>query len=173
MQALVYSSLVAFLRLVTRNYVRTIEVVGRDHIPNAGPVIFVGNHPNSLVDPVMITTTCGRPVHLAARDGLFSMPHLKPILWALGSVPIKRRQDQPGEAKQIDNAEAFRALHAVLARWRLIKDRGPPWPTGRSAAHDVNGCHDANHGALHSSSSAPMSGNSGGPGTRVRTSRAR
>ena len=82
MQALVYSLLVSFLRLVTRFFFRTIEVVGRDHIPQAGPVIFVGNHPNSLVDPVMITTTCGRPVHLAAREGLFSMPHLMPD-WSL------------------------------------------------------------------------------------------
>ncbi len=114
MQALAYRLLVAFLRLVTRVFFRTIEVVGLDHVPAAGPVMLVGNHPNSLVDPVVLATTCPRRVSFAARDGLFSMPHLKPILWALGSVPIKRKQDHAGGAT--DNAEAFAAIHALMAR---------------------------------------------------------
>lgn len=114
-QALVYRVLVAFLRLVTRVFFRTIEVVGRERVPSTGPLIFVGNHPNSLVDPVVITTTCGRRVRFAARDGLFATP-VRPILWALGSVPIKRRQDQADAGGQMDNSDAFRALHEVLAR---------------------------------------------------------
>ncbi|MDQ3037116.1 MAG: lysophospholipid acyltransferase family protein [Myxococcota bacterium] len=118
MQALAHFVLVAFLRLVTRIFFRRIEVVGREHVPAAGALIFVGNHPNSLVDPVIISTTCPRPVRFAARDGLFASPFLRPILWALGSVPIKRRQDHAspaaGEAG-VDNADAFRALHDVLA----------------------------------------------------------
>ena len=116
MQALVYQVLIAFLRLVTRNFFRTIEVVGRDHVPASGPVIFVGNHPNSLVDPVVISTTCGRRVSFAARDGLFAAPGLRLVLWALGSVPIKRRQDQKEGTAAVDNADAFAALHAVLRR---------------------------------------------------------
>ena len=136
MQAFVYRLLVAFLRLVTRVFFRTVEVVGQDHVPAGGPVMFVGNHPNSLVDPVLISTTCPRRVSFAARDGLFSMPHLRPILWALGSVPIKRKQDHERSGPQsgpdtvvsarqaghaalaggaTDNAEAFRAIHALLA----------------------------------------------------------
>ena len=114
MQVVVYRALVAFLRLVTRVFFRTVEVVGRDHVPRVGPVIFVGNHPNSLVDPVVISTTCRRRVRFAARDGLFSSPLLRPILWALGSVPIKRRQDHAEGASAIDNESAFRALHEVL-----------------------------------------------------------
>ena len=114
MQVVVYRALVAFLRLVTRVFFRTVEVVGRDHVPRVGPVIFVGNHPNSLVDPVVISTTCRRRVRFAARDGLFSSPLLRPILWALGSVPIKRRQDHAEGTSAIDNESAFRALHEVL-----------------------------------------------------------
>lgn len=115
MQAFVYSVLVHFLRVVTGFFFRSIEVVGLEHVPTSGPVIFTGNHPNSLVDPVVITTTCGRRVRFAARDGLFATP-IRPILWALGSVPIKRRQDQASDAKQVDNQDAFAALHAVLKR---------------------------------------------------------
>jgi 1-acyl-sn-glycerol-3-phosphate acyltransferase len=114
-QAVVYFVLVAFLRLVTRVFFRTIEVVGHDHVPGKGPVIFVGNHPNSLVDPVLITTTCGRRVRFAAREGLFAIPFFRPMLWALGTVPIKRRQDQDKPEAALDNSAAFAALHAALA----------------------------------------------------------
>lgn len=115
MQALIYWTVAAFLRLVTRIFFRTVEVVGLDHVPRKGPVVFVGNHPNSLVDPVMILSTTPRMVSLAARDGLFKMPHLIPLLWAMRAVPIKRRQDQAEGTKAVDNSEAFAALHRVLA----------------------------------------------------------
>jgi len=117
--------LVAFLRLVTRVFFRAVEVSGREHIRATGPVIFVGNHPNSLLDPVMVLTTCGRPVRFAAKDVLFRGP-LRPFLALLGCVPVKRRQDQvrgaaedgpvEGAPARVDNAAACDALLAVLQR---------------------------------------------------------
>lgn len=107
-----YALIVAFLRLVTRIFFRTVEVVGTEHVPPAGPVIFVGNHPNSLIDPVMILTTCGRRVRFAAKDTLFASPFLRPFLAALGAVPIKRKMDHG--AGQLDNTAAFDALFGVL-----------------------------------------------------------
>jgi 1-acyl-sn-glycerol-3-phosphate acyltransferase len=113
-QAIAYWLLVAFLRTVTRFFFRSVEVVGVAHVPRDGALMLVGNHPNSLVDPVVLSTSCPRRVSFAARDGLFSMPHLMPILWALGSVPIKRKQDHSGGS--LDNTDAFRSIHALLAR---------------------------------------------------------
>jgi 1-acyl-sn-glycerol-3-phosphate acyltransferase len=117
--------LVVFLRLVTRVFFRAVEVTGREHVPSSGPVIFVGNHPNSLLDPVMVLTTCGRPVRFAAKDVLFRGP-LRPFLDALGCVPVKRRQDQvkgaaedgpvEGAPTRVDNSAAFDALLGVLHR---------------------------------------------------------
>ena len=117
--------LIAFLRLVTRVFFRAVEVSGREHVPLTGPVIFVGNHPNSLLDPVMVLTTCGRRVRFAAKDVLFRGP-LRPFLDVLGCVPVKRRQDQvkgasedgpsEGSPARVDNAAAFDALLDVLRR---------------------------------------------------------
>jgi glycerol-3-phosphate O-acyltransferase/dihydroxyacetone phosphate acyltransferase len=113
MQRLLYSVMVAFLTLVTRIFFRSIEVVGREHIPVDGAVIFCGNHPNSLMDPVLITTTCGRRARFAAKDTLFHSAFLRPFLWLLGSVPIKRRMDHASEGT-VDNSSAFDALFDVL-----------------------------------------------------------
>lgn len=117
-------SLISFLRLVTRVFFRSVEVSGLENIPQSGPVIFVGNHPNSLLDPVMVTTTCGRRVRFAAKEVLFRGP-LRPFLLLLGSVPIRRRQDQVEGAREdgpvvgapdrIDNSTAFDMLLEVLA----------------------------------------------------------
>jgi 1-acyl-sn-glycerol-3-phosphate acyltransferase len=119
-----YDLLVSFLRLVTRVFFRSIEVSGLENVPKTGAVILVGNHPNSLLDPVLISTTCGRRVRFAAKEPLFHGP-LRPFLWVAGSVPVKRRQDQvegaaedapaaAGAPERVDNSAAFDALTAVL-----------------------------------------------------------
>jgi glycerol-3-phosphate O-acyltransferase / dihydroxyacetone phosphate acyltransferase len=123
---LLYDLLVAFLNLVVRVFFRSIEVSGRENVPTDGPVIFVGNHPNSLLDPVLVTVTCGRRVRFAAKETLFAAAPLRPFLWVLGSVPVRRRQDQVEGAKEddpaqkdaaparVDNSNAFDALFSIL-----------------------------------------------------------
>ena len=118
-QSLVYTLLIRFLWLVTRVFFRNVEVVGKEHIPDEGPVIFVGNHPNSLIDPVMVLTSAGRQVSFAAKDTLFHSPLLGVVLRLSGAIPIKRRQDhEPGPgarpAEPLDNRAAFDALFGVL-----------------------------------------------------------
>lgn len=118
MKHLLYDLLVSFLWLVTRVFFRTVEVTGRAHVPNDGAVMFCGNHPNSLIDPVLITTSCGRRVRFAAKDTLFASPLLRVFLNVLGAVPIKRRQDHDDKAgansAALDNSAAFAALYDVL-----------------------------------------------------------
>lgn len=117
---LLYDALCAFLWLVTRVFFRTVEVTGVSNVPAEGAVIFCGNHPNSLIDPVLITTSCGRRVRFAAKDTLFASPLLRVFLRILGAVPIKRRQDHEtsgeGAKEPLDNTAAFEALFGVLRR---------------------------------------------------------
>ena len=106
------------LRTATRVFFRRIEVVDRDNIPTDGAVIFCGNHPNSLLDPVLITAHCGRIVHFAAKDVLFRARVLGWLLRVMGAVPIMRRRDHA--RGKVDNSAAFDALHAVLGEGRAI-----------------------------------------------------
>ena len=111
---MIYWMLIAVLWVVTRVYFRQIEVVGIEHIPKDGPVIFIGNHPNSLVDPVMILTNCHRKVSFAAKDVLFRNPIVGIIFRLIGAVPIKRRQDHKDKGDNVDNSGAFEKLFDVL-----------------------------------------------------------
>lgn len=116
-----YWILAWFLRVVTRVFFRQIEVAGLEHVPRTGPVLFAGNHPNSLIDPILIITTCGRKVHFAAKDTLFKGRLMRAVLRGLGAVPIKRRDDHDGPPRDsqpstgaVDNDAAFSAMFAVL-----------------------------------------------------------
>jgi 1-acyl-sn-glycerol-3-phosphate acyltransferase len=129
MEAVAYRILAWFLRLVTRVFFRQIEVVGLEHVPRTGPVLFAGNHPNSLIDPILIITTCGRKVHFAAKDALFKGRIMRAVLNGLGAVPIKRRDDHDGKPrdakpddapKAVDNDAAFEAMFDVLGRGAAI-----------------------------------------------------
>jgi 1-acyl-sn-glycerol-3-phosphate acyltransferase len=106
----------AVLRVVAGVFFRQIEVVGLEHVPAEGPVIFAGNHPNSLIDPVLILVSCGRLVQFAAKDTLFRSAFLRPILRALGAVPVARRSDH-ADAREASarNETAFATLFEVLA----------------------------------------------------------
>lgn len=122
-----YRILAWFLRVVTRVFFRQVEVVGLEHVPRGGPVLFAGNHPNSLIDPILIITTCGRKVHFAAKDTLFAGRLMRAVLRGLGAVPIKRRDDHDGaprdsqpEAAGVDNDAAFAAMFGVLGEGGAI-----------------------------------------------------
>ncbi|HLU65172.1 MAG TPA: lysophospholipid acyltransferase family protein [Kofleriaceae bacterium] len=115
---LVYRVLQWLLRVATRVFFRRVEVVGRDNVPRTGPVLFCGNHPNSLLDPILITAHGGRVVQFAAKDTLFDSPVLGFFLRRMGAVPVRRRMDHPDGA--LDNDAAFAALHEVLAEGRAI-----------------------------------------------------
>jgi glycerol-3-phosphate O-acyltransferase / dihydroxyacetone phosphate acyltransferase len=114
----VYRALRWLLQVACRVFFRRIEVVGRAGIPADGAVIFCGNHPNSLLDPILITAFCGRVVHFAAKDTLFDSPLLRFFLVRMGAVPVRRRMDHKEGA--LDNQGAFDALIEVLGQGRAI-----------------------------------------------------
>jgi glycerol-3-phosphate O-acyltransferase/dihydroxyacetone phosphate acyltransferase len=114
---LAYKAIRAVLRAAMQVFFRDVHVAGREHIPAEGtrPVIFAGNHPNSLIDPALVVATSGRIVHFAAKDKLFDPP-FGLVLAAVGAVPIQRSMDH-GEGPR-DNSGALQALQDLLAKGR-------------------------------------------------------
>jgi 1-acyl-sn-glycerol-3-phosphate acyltransferase len=116
---LVYRILQWLLRVATRVFYRRLDVVGLGNVPPEGqPVLFCGNHPNSLLDPILITAHCGRVVHFAAKDTLFDSRIVGALLRKMGAVPVKRRMDHPDGP--LDNESTFAALHQVLLEGRAV-----------------------------------------------------
>ncbi|WP_224244001.1 lysophospholipid acyltransferase family protein [Hyalangium gracile] len=83
-----------------------------------GPVIFVGNHPNALIDPALVFVITHREVTFLAKEPLFRMPVIGWILKGLHALPVYRKQDNPGQT--VKNEGTLDAARAALVKGRAI-----------------------------------------------------
>lgn len=104
----------ALFGVILRIFFRRIEVSGVEHVPPHGPVIFVLNHPNGLIDPAFLLCLAPRRVSFLAKAPLFRMPVIGSLCRAFEAIPVHRRQDQGSDPSQ--NRETFEAARAVLER---------------------------------------------------------
>lgn len=103
----------ALLGWTLRIFFRRIEVVGAERVPAEGPVVFVLNHPNALVDPIFVLCLAPRRVSFLAKAPLFRMPVVGFLVRALDSLPVYRRQDAGEDTTR--NRETFARSSQLLA----------------------------------------------------------
>jgi glycerol-3-phosphate O-acyltransferase/dihydroxyacetone phosphate acyltransferase len=97
--------------------------------PRTGPLLLVANHPNSLVDPALVTAAAGRPVRFLAKAPLFTHPLVGWLVRASGAIPVYRRSDDPSLTSR--NEEMFAAVFAALSDGAAIGI----FPEGLSHSH--------------------------------------
>ena len=86
---------------------------GGQQVPSTGPVLVVANHPNSLLDPLLVSAAARRPVRFLAKAPLFQAEWVGWLIRGSGAIPVYRRSDDPSQVSR--NTEMFRAVHAALA----------------------------------------------------------
>jgi 1-acyl-sn-glycerol-3-phosphate acyltransferase len=101
-------------RAISRVFYR-VDQAG--HVPSAGAVLLLPNHPNSLLDPTVVLATAGRDVRFLAKSTLFDSA-FAPVLKAAGAIPVYRRLDAGVDPSR--NAETFEAVEAALAEGQAI-----------------------------------------------------
>ena len=63
---MVYRILRRLAYFSVRIFFRRIEVEGVENVPATGPVLLVPNHPNAIVDALVIVISLKRPVSVTA-----------------------------------------------------------------------------------------------------------
>ena len=102
-----------------RWFYRRIDIEGLDRLPKRGPLLLVVNHPNALVDALLVGWSVPRRVTLTAKATLFQNEAVAKFLEWFGVVPLVRASDLRSAegGTTIDprrNARAFGALREVL-----------------------------------------------------------
>jgi len=98
-------SVSAFLGLVSG-----WEVKGRENIPRRGGLIVACNH-ISFWDPPMVGAACPRELSFLAKEELFSMPLVGPLISSVNSIPIRRGvADLSGMSRAIERIQNGGAL---------------------------------------------------------------
>jgi len=105
-----------FIRFVVKFamsiFFQKIELQNGENVPARGPVIFVANHPNSIMDALVMGLVTKRKVNYIGHAGLFSNKFKSWFLRSSGVIPIYRRVDAPDKMDQ--NVFAFQACYEVL-----------------------------------------------------------
>lgn len=120
---MLYRALREAARLALRWHYGELIVQGTERIPATGPLLIVANHPNALVDALVVAITVRRRVWLTAKATLFEHSVLAPLLRAVGVVPLRRAKDERAAARGVApsrNNDAFRLVTEALARGRAV-----------------------------------------------------
>lgn len=121
-----YAVAKAIVGVGLRWYYQQITVSGAERIPRTGAVFLAANHPNALIDALVVGLVAPRRVHFTAKATLFEHPLLARGLRIAGAIPLRRASDEARAttAGQVmtsagldpsRNAAAFEAVSRVLA----------------------------------------------------------
>ncbi|MCI0417509.1 1-acyl-sn-glycerol-3-phosphate acyltransferase [bacterium] len=115
-----------FARFAARTFFREIVLEGTRHLPSEGPVLFTPNHPNGLLDP-MLLCFLSPPFRLrfVAKAPLFKIPVFGSLLRSIGAIPVVRKFEAGGD---VDYSVFFAACLDALAK----RDSVVIFPEGRS-----------------------------------------
>ncbi|MEE2615664.1 MAG: lysophospholipid acyltransferase family protein [Verrucomicrobiota bacterium] len=108
------------LRKIVRRFIRiyypVIHISHPERLPKEGATLYIANHSNSLIDPVVIGITSNRPVRFLAKAPLFKTPVLGHVMKAIGMIPAYRGQDDKSSSSVRRNVESLNIAGENLAR---------------------------------------------------------
>ena len=108
------------LRKIVRRFIRiyypAIHVSHPERLPEEGATLYIANHSNSLIDPVIIGITTNRPVRFLAKAPLFKIPVMGAVMKAIGMIPAYRGQDDKSSSSVRRNVESLNVAGENLAK---------------------------------------------------------
>ncbi|MFY0604716.1 MAG: 1-acyl-sn-glycerol-3-phosphate acyltransferase [Flavobacteriaceae bacterium] len=91
---------------------------GKQNIPKKGAILFTVNHPNALIDPLLVATTNLRMQHFLVRAASFKNPTIKKLLGTLNLMPIYRIRD--GVKELAKNEAIFNQCFSILQKGQAL-----------------------------------------------------
>jgi len=118
MKRIWYHLVKIYIRTGLHFYFKEIKVIGKENIPKKGALLFVSNHKNALIDPLLIATTTTRNIHFLTRASAFKIKFVRWILSTVNMLPIYRLRD--GKETLAKNNEIFQKCYNILNKKRSL-----------------------------------------------------
>ena len=110
---MIYGFLRQIIKLALFFFFKKIIVSGKENRVNEGPLIIASNHPNTLMDPLIIGSLMKQQIGFLANAGIFSNKLFSRVLRFFNVIPVFRKKDvAPGE--KADNKYSFLKCHEFL-----------------------------------------------------------
>lgn len=111
-QPLLYGIIKIWVRTGLSAYFKRIAIVGLEHVPPKGPLLFTPNHQNAFLDALVIAAYLNRPVFFITRSDVFANPLANRFFRALNMMPIYRQRDKVDTIEM--NKPIFEATAKIL-----------------------------------------------------------
>ena len=117
-----YAVLRAAAGVALRWFYRDVRIDGIDRIPRGRPLLLVVNHPNALVDALLVGWAIPWRVMILAKATLFTNPVAGALLRRLGVLPVRRASDERarGHVEPTRNRDTFLAVREALRHGKTV-----------------------------------------------------
>jgi 1-acyl-sn-glycerol-3-phosphate acyltransferase len=113
-QRIAYDLLKLLFGVGLRIFYRRLSLEGDDYRRTKGPFIVVSNHPNTLMDALIVAVHLKQRIGFLGNASLFRHPVSASLMRFFSVIPIYRKQDlQEGESMD-DNERSFQKAHEHL-----------------------------------------------------------
>jgi len=104
-----------YVSLAFAFYYKKVFVLGKSNIPKKKAIMFVSNHPNALIDPLIVATTNSRITHYLTQAAVFKSNIVKKLLASVNMLPVYRVRDGIGSKELISmNNQIFDTCYDIL-----------------------------------------------------------
>lgn len=93
-------------------YFRVLRQNGKENIPKNGAIVFLANHQNAFLDPLLIMRFNNRYTHFLVRGDIFKADFARMVLGTMNMMPIFRMRD--GIRTLNKNEQIFQHCYQLL-----------------------------------------------------------
>ncbi len=115
---MLYRILKILMRIGINLYYSEIKVRNEKYLDHPGPMIIIANHPNTLVDALLIGIISPRPIYYMTKATFFNSKWKMKILRSLNMIPVNRSTEAKTEG--VNNASTFEECYRLLSEGKTL-----------------------------------------------------